>query len=247
MRRRPGWQLTLALILIALSALVYYAHYLIFRDPHHIFLYFVGDIGFVFFEVLLVTLIIHRLLHHREQRAMRDKVHMLVGAFYSELGTGLLRWFAETDEHSHRLPDRLIAPHDWSEVEFLGIREITGNHEAAVDSQALDLEAVKTFLLEHKRFLLDLLQNESLVQNEPFTNLVWAVYHLAKELEHRGSLTDLPASDRAHLDEDIGRVYELLLVQWTDYMKHLRRDHPHLFSLASRTNPFDRTASVEVR
>ena len=247
MKRRPGWQVTLALILIALSALVYYVHYLIFRDPHHIFLYFVGDIGFVFFEVLLVTLIIHRLLHHREQRAIRDKVHMLVGAFYSELGTQLLRWFAETDEHSHRLPDRLITPHDWSEAEFLGIRETTGSHDAAVDSRALDLEALKSFLLEHKRLLLDFLLSESLVQNEPFTNLVWAAYHLAKELEHRGSLADLPVSDREHLNGDISRVYELLLVQWTDYMDHLRRSHPHLFSLATRTNPFDRTASVEVR
>ena len=37
----------------------------------------------------------------------------------------------------------LIAPHDWSEAEFLGSRETTGGHDAAVDSHALALEAQK--------------------------------------------------------------------------------------------------------
>ena len=67
-----GWQVTLALVLIAMTGLVYYVHYLIFRDPHHIMIYFIGDVAFVFFEVLLVTLIIHRGLHLRERAQRHD-------------------------------------------------------------------------------------------------------------------------------------------------------------------------------
>ncbi len=100
---------------------------------------------------------------------------------------------------------------------------------------------------KNKNFLLDLLQNQNLLQNEPFTDLVWAVYHLAKEMEHRGDLSDLPGNDRQHLNTDIERVYELMLVQWMDYIQHLRRCYPHLFSLAARTNPFSSKTSVEVK
>ena len=64
------WQVFLGLILIALSTLVYLVHFFIFRDAHHIFIYLIGDIAFVFFEVLLVTLVLHQLLHYREKKAL---------------------------------------------------------------------------------------------------------------------------------------------------------------------------------
>jgi len=58
----------LGLSLVVLSILFYLLHYAIFRDPHHIFIYLIGDIAFVFIEVLLVTLIIHQLLSDREKK-----------------------------------------------------------------------------------------------------------------------------------------------------------------------------------
>ena len=66
--RNIGWQVQLGIGLILLSLSSYIIHYLIFRDPHHIFIYLLGDIAFAFFEVLLVTLIIHRLLEEREKK-----------------------------------------------------------------------------------------------------------------------------------------------------------------------------------
>ena len=35
----------------------------------------------------------------------------------------------------------------------------------------------------------------------------------------------------------------LYLLQWLDYMRHLKADYPYLFSLAIRTNPFRHDAS----
>jgi hypothetical protein len=246
MKRDIRWQVALAFILIALAMSVYYIHFLIFRDVHHILIYFVGDVGFVFFEVLLVTLVIHRLLHHREQKALRNKLNMLIGAFFSETGTELLGKFAAFDANVHRISRSLALPSDWSEREFLNIRGNIDKHESAMDGKSRDLESLKDYLREKKPFLLDLLQNPNLQENEPFTNLVWAVYHLTEELMHRRDPKDLPPTDYRHLVEDIKCVYPLLTVQWMDYIKLLRTDYPHRFSLASRTNPFDKEASVEV-
>jgi hypothetical protein len=41
-------------------------------------------------------------------------------------------------------------------------------------------------------------------------------------------------------------VYVLLVSEWLDYMQHLKRNYPYLFSLAIRTNPFDPEASPVV-
>ena len=62
----------LAVLFGALSALTYYAHFLIFHDVHHIFIYLVGDLGFMFLEVLLITLVFHELLSRREKRFVED-------------------------------------------------------------------------------------------------------------------------------------------------------------------------------
>jgi len=247
MNNNYKWQVSLGVVLIALTSAVYYVHFLIFRDAHHIFLYFIGDVAFVFFEVLLVTLVIHRLLHHRKQKAVLDKVHMLTGAFFSEMGTELLRQLAKFDEQLQKISQDLLTPHDWSEVEFLDIRKTVQKHNPAIDSKTFDLDALNKYLCRHKAFLLDLIQNPSLLQNEPFSNLVWAIFHLTKELEHRGDLKNLTDPDRRHLAEDIKRVYQELSVQWMDYMQHLKAEYPYLFSLAGRTNPFNRLASVDVK
>lgn len=58
------------IILILLSVIFYSVHYVLFRDAHHIFIYLIGDIAFVFIEVFLVTLIIHELLSYREKLGM---------------------------------------------------------------------------------------------------------------------------------------------------------------------------------
>ena len=78
MKRFFNWQVIFGLTLIILSATVYFIHYLIFRDLHHIFIYLIGDIAFVFIEVLLVTLVLHQLLHYREKKTMLNKLNMVM-------------------------------------------------------------------------------------------------------------------------------------------------------------------------
>ena len=85
-----NWQVVLGAILILLSALVYYIHFLIFRDARHIFIYLIGDIAFVFLEVFLVTLVVHNLLAHREKQALFKKMNVVVGAFFSVVGRELI-------------------------------------------------------------------------------------------------------------------------------------------------------------
>ena len=244
--KRLNRLVVLGFSLVALSALIYFIHYAIFTDIHHIFIYLVGDIAFVPIEVLLVTLIIHRLLTQREKRALLEKLNMVIGAFFSEVGVELLNYFSAFDPDSDKIRKELVVEADWSDKEFLDVAGRLKSHDYKVRGKNGDLENLKTFLTERRNFLLRLLENPNLLEHDAFTNLLWAVFHLTEELSHRKSLGDLPESDLGHLSGDIRRAYVLLVSEWLDYMHHLKNNYPYLFSLAIRTNPFDPQASPVV-
>ena len=247
MKRVFNWQVLLGLSLIALSALVYFIHYLIFRDAHHIFIYLIGDIAFVFLEVLLVTLVLHQLLRYREKKVMLNKLNMVIGAFFSEVGRELLKNFSGFDTKSSEIYHKLVITNESFEKEFLKICKSVETHTYNIDSKRGDLENIKNFLKKKRQFLLNLLENPNLLEHESFTNLLWAVFHLTEELSFRRNLNGLPETDYQHLAGDIKRAYHLLIIEWLYYMKHLKANYPYLFSLAVRTNPFDTNASVEVK
>ena len=242
-----NWQVVLALALIATSVILYFIHYAIFRDAHHIFIYMVGDIAFVPIEVLLVTLIVHRLLSQREKRALLEKLNMVIGVFFSEVGTGLLTVFSDSDPKLDEIKGRLICCSDWSEKEFYDASKLLRSHEYGIAIEKVDLEALRALLIEKREGLMRLLENPNLLEHDTFTHLLQAVFHLTEELASRDDLDKLPDSDRAHLAGDVKRAYGLLVSEWLAYMKHLKNNYPYLFSLAMRTNPFDQSASVVVR
>ena len=241
--KRFRWQILLGLSFIFLSAILYLIHYAIFRDSHHILLYLIGDIAFLPIQVLLVTLIIDQLLSAREKRAMLKKMNMVIGAFFSEVGTQLLKSFSDFASHEDQINKDLVQNNDWSNKAFSNIHQHLKGYDYRVESQKGDLESLKNFLLEKRDFLLGLLENPNLLEHESFTELLWAVFHLTEELTFRPGLKQLPETDYGHLSGDIKRAYVLLISEWLAYMKHLRDNYPYLFSLAARMNPFNPHAS----
>jgi hypothetical protein len=245
--KRTSWLLYLALGLVALSALVYFIHYAVFRDVHHIFIYLVGDIAFVPIEVLLVTVIIHRLLSVREKRILLQKLNMVIGAFFSEVGIELLRRVAALDDDVDVVRQNLIPRADWTDADFANAARHMGDYDYGIEMKPDALAAMRDFLLTKREFSLRLLENPNLLEHESFTDLLWAVTHLTEELAQRDTVYDLPESDYAHLAGDVKRAYSRVIGEWLKYMQHLQRSYPYLYSLALRTNPFDPEASPQVR
>ena len=241
--KRLSWPILLGLSLVVLSILLYLFHYAIFRDGHHIFIYMVGDIAFVPIEVLLVTLIIHRLLGEREKRARLEKLNMVIGAFFSSVGTRLLTYFSDFDPELDRIREHLVVTDDWSEQEFLSVSQRLKNYDYKIDIHRVDLEELRSFLVEKRDLLLRLLENPTLLEHESFTELLRAVFHLSDELESRDDVKGLPDTDYEHLANDTRRAYVLLVREWVDYVKYLKNNYPYLFSLSMRMNPFDLEAS----
>lgn len=239
-------RILLGICLLLLSVFFYFLHYLIFRDIHHIFIYLVGDVAFVFIEVLLVTLVIQGVLEQREKRSRLEKVNMVIGAFFSEVGTRLLKILSMKDPGIKSWQQDLNRQTESHEEEYKSIIKCLGEHDYRIDFEKTEWEGLKEFLVNKREFMLRLLENSTLLEHEYFTDLLWAVFHLTEELGFRKYLDALPDSDYKHLNGDMNRVYGQLAHQWLQYMKHLKDSYPYLFSLALRINPFNRISSPVV-
>lgn len=241
--RSMRWPVILGTALVVISVIMYLIHYAIFRDSHHIWIFMVSDIAFVPIEVLLVTLIIHRLLGERERRNRLEKLNMVIGAFFSAAGTRLLTQFSDYDPNLDGIRGQLIVTDEWSEPQFTSINERLKRYDHAIDIDRVNLVELRDFLVARKDILLRTLENPTLIEHETFTELLQAVFHLSEELESRQDLLNLPDTDRQHLANDIRRAYVLLVRQWLAYARYLKAHYPYLFSLAMRLNPFDLEAS----
>ncbi len=241
--KRIHWKILFSITLLGLSVLLHLLHYLIFRDAHHIFLYLLGDLAFLPVNVLLVTLVIEHLIRKQERHSMFKKLNMVIGAFFSEAGTELLKIFWKFDTNPEYMEEHLILDKNWKQADYYQLKKRFSAHKPEIDIRKGDVAHLKIFLGAKREFFLRLLENPNLLEHETFTALLWGVFHLTEELFARHDLKNLPEADYEHLTGDIKRAYSLLIVEWIIYMRHLHYNYPYLFSLAIRTNPFDVTIS----
>lgn len=241
------WYVVLSCLLIGLSVAAYFIQIVIFHRPEDTFFYMLQDIAFVPVQVLLVTFIIARLLNEREKRTLLKKLNMLIGAFYSEVGTHLMKSCSNFSSDLSELAPHLLVADSWTHKNFASAMKQIRTVDPRIDSGRNDLKELRRFLEVKRGFLLGLLANPNLLDHETFTDLLWAVFHLMEELSSRPVLEGLPKTDYDHLTGDINRAYTQLLSEWLSYMEHLKGDYPYLFSLALRTNPMDAKASPIVK
>lgn len=245
MRSRAPMTL-IAVVLLTGSVVVYYAQVLIYRDPSHTGFYFLQDLAFVPIQVLLVVLLIERMLAERDRRALLHKLNMVIGAFFSEVGTRLLGELTPAVRGKDEIRERLGVSAAWTHRDFQRAMAFAREFAYDMDPRRLDLYALRDLLAAKREFMVRLLENPNLLEHERFTDMLWAIFHLSEELSARESLLDLSDNDRAHLADDMERAYSRLTGEWVAYLQHLQASYPFLFSLVARTHPLQEHPSAAI-
>jgi voltage-gated potassium channel len=187
------------------------------------------------------------MLSRREKLARMKKLNMVIGVFFSEVGTNLISLFVDLDPNAEGIRKGLDITEKWTHQDFRNVSEHLKKFQYDIEIPKSKLGFLKEFLLRQRDFLVRLLENPSLLEHESFTDLLRAVFHLTEELAYREDPNQLPESDQKHIKGDMIRVYDSLVREWIAYMEHLKVNYPYLFSLAMRTNPFNRQASPIVK
>lgn len=238
MRKFFSWKFWVGLTMLALSAGFYYLHYLIFHDAHHIFIYLLGDVAFVFVEVLLVSLIIHHVLNEWEKRSHLKKLTMVIEVFFSEFGKHLLVYLSNHDRNIERIKKYVTCEEGCCDLNFKAATRVLRRYKSNIDIDKIDFSKLSGYLQSKREFLINLLQNPTLLEHESFTETLMAVFHIAEELAAR-DLTSLSGEDRNHTKVDIQRAYDKLIRQWLTYMEYTKKHYPYFFLFAMKTNPFE--------
>ncbi|MGD8353652.1 MAG: hypothetical protein PVJ01_05755 [Pseudomonadota bacterium] len=244
--QRLKWSILLALGLLSTSALIYTLHYLVFGDLGFLTRGWLASLAFVPIQGLVVTLIIAELMVIMSRGARMQKMNMVIGVFFSELGTELLRYLYVNDPQATSLRETFETAGDLSAKEVAALRVKVGNYPFRVNLDRQALGDMRKMLTARRDFMVRLLENPSLLENENFTSLLWAIFHLTEELDARADLNEVPESDFEHLKGDISRSYGHLFREWLSYMRHLHDHYPFLYSFAMRTSPIEPEVQVEV-
>jgi len=248
MKKIFNWTFFMSLTLLSASAIAYTIHYFLFKDAHHIFIYLVGDLGFLFLDVLLVILLLERLLNWREKKALLSKLNIVIGTFFSEVGLGLLKQINVFVENWQELEKDCEISLEWNKKDFKKAMEAANEFPFSVKIHIENLLELREYLVSKRPFMIRILENPNLLEHSQFTDLLWAVFHLSEELSFRGdALANLPETDYKHIAGDLKRAYSQLTVLWLQYTLHLKANYPFLFSLAARINPMNPTASPIVK
>ena len=241
--KKINWHFLLVLILISLSVVLYSVYFIIYGDVSYIFNSILAKISFVPIQVLLIALVLNRLLTYHEKRARLEKLNMIVGAFFTEVGTFLLSYFSAHDPQQQNLSAELKFNDEWDDAKFGQLKISLKKYDFLVQTNEDMLTELNKFLQQNRAFFLRLLENPNILEHKSFSDLLLASFHLCEELQSRKNFSDLPITDHQHLVIDIKRAYKLLVNEWLLYINQLRKNYPYFFSHAMRTNPFDQGAS----
>lgn len=239
------WQVRLAATLLTCSLTVYLAKLVLIDNLQGTVEYVFNSLGFLFINVLLVTLVINELLSKRAKNERLEKLNLVIGIFFTEAGNGLISRIISADPEKLQYGDPFIL-RGKEKPDVRVMKNRISSHRFSIDSDTIDLKDLQIFLEEKRNFLLRLMENPILLEHQSFTALLLSAFHLTAELAHRQDLDALSPSDRLHIAGDISRVYRNITLEWVHYMAYLNKDYPYLYSLAVRTNPYDPGASVEV-
>ena len=186
------------------------------------------------------------MLSRKLKQTALEKLNMVIGVFFSEVGTKLIEMFIRRDPCQEAISREMRVTSGWRAQDFLKAGKEIRKYTCEVSADRGYLETLKTLLMGKRDFLVGLLENPVLMEHESFTDLLRAVFHLTEELSVRENLSQIPEPDLRHIAADIQRAYRLLGDEWLAYMNHLRDNYPYLFSLAVRLNPFNPGASPTI-
>ncbi len=227
----------LVLVLTITSACIYLIQIYLFKRPDDTVYYFFQDLAFVPFEAIVVTLVLNNLLNVMEKRRKMKKIHVIISAFFAEMGLTVISELIKFNQNNREFRQRFVLT-DFNKSTMKSLKKTANEFEYKIKATPPSLETLSLILNEKKPFMISMLENSNLSEHDSFTDMLWAIFHVADELQSRGSIKDFSESVLDHLANDILRAYKAIIIEWVNYIKYLNDEYPFLYDAAIKKNPF---------
>ncbi|CEK34827.1 Uncharacterised protein [[Clostridium] sordellii] len=227
--KKIRYYFVISFILIALSAVMFLIHYLVFGQALNTAYYSLMNLCFIPINSLVVTIILEKLIDYRAKKDRIEKINMLVGIFFTEVGGKLMHLIIDSDKDAKNYITNF--------EDLNNIKKCLNEYDYKVDMNNIDLCSIKNILLENNNLFVTLISNENVFQHQIFTDLLMSVVHLRDEIIFMEKDDNLELNIN-HLENDVIRVYKNISIQWISYLEYLNKSYPFLYNNAVRVNPF---------
>ncbi|CEN84891.1 hypothetical protein GOD95_02960 [Paeniclostridium sordellii] len=227
--KKIRYYFVISFILIALSAVMFLIHYLVFGQALNTAYYSLMNLCFIPINSLVVTIILEKLIDYRAKKDRIEKINMLVGIFFTEVGGKLMHLIIDSDKDAKNYITNF--------EDLNNIKKCLNEYDYKVDMNNIDLCSIKNILLENNNLFVTLISNENVFQHQIFTDLLMSVVHLRDEIIFMEKDDSLELNIN-HLENDVIRVYKNISIQWISYLEYLNKSYPFLYNNAIRVNPF---------
>ena len=227
--KKIRYYFVISFILIALSAVMFLKHYLVFGQALNTAYYSLMNLCFIPINSLVVTIILEKLIDYRAKKDRIEKINMLVGIFFTEVGGKLMHLIIDSDKDAKNYITNF--------EDLNNIKKCLNEYDYKVDMNNIDLCSIKNILLENNNLFVTLISNENVFQHQIFTDLLMSVVHLRDEIIFMEKDDNLELNIN-HLENDVIRVYKNISIQWISYLEYLNKSYPFLYNNAIRVNPF---------
>ena len=112
-----SWKIRFAIIMFVLAVVIFLARYLIFGDGEEIIAYLWKHIGFIPIDILIVAFLLEGIMGKKEHEAILEKIDMLMGTFFSEIGNDLLAELSKVNKNKINT-ENLKDIRNWEEKDF---------------------------------------------------------------------------------------------------------------------------------
>ncbi|MDU6112995.1 MAG: hypothetical protein E6649_01200 [Paeniclostridium sordellii] len=228
--KKIRYYFVISFILIALSAVMFLIHYLVFGQALNTAYYSLMNLCFIPINSLVVTIILEKLIDYRAKKDRIEKINMLVGIFFTEVGGKLMHLIIDSDKDAKNYITNF--------EDLNNIKKCLNEYDYKVDMNNIDLCSIKNILLENNNLFVTLISNENVFQHQIFTDLLMSVVHLRDEIIFMEKDDNLELNIN-HLENDVIRVYKNISIQWISYLEYLNKSYPFLYNNAIRVNPFE--------
>ena len=229
----------ISLVMLSISFLIYFIQISYFHNIHETMFLLFQELAFLPISVILISYVLEKYMKSIEKEENFKKLQIVVSAFYSEVGTNLIRMLSSFDSNVGEFKENMNFEKELRSKDKKKFINSLKNFDYDIDSHNGDMEELKQFLLSKKIYIARMFENPNLLEHSRFTDMLWSVYHLLDELENRDDFKTLPKNDLVHLSIDVKRAYPLLIIEWFEYMSYLNKEYPYLYSLAIRKSPFE--------
>lgn len=227
--KKIRYYFVISFILIALSAVMFLIHYLVFGQALNTAYYSLMNLCFIPINSLVVTIILEKFIDYRAKKDRIEKINMLVGIFFTEVGGKLMHLIIDSDKDAKNYITNF--------EDLNNIKKCLNEYDYKVDMNNIDLCSIKNILLENNNLFVTLISNENVFQHQIFTDLLMSVVHLRDEIIFMEKDDSLELNIN-HLENDVIRVYKNISIQWISYLEYLNKSYPFLYDNAIRINPF---------